>query len=92
MRAAIMAITTPKNSGLTDEELRSLWATVRLKYPDLYKRFVDAEYQATASEDELRANVGGVHQVIQAKFPELETYPGRILIYEDMIRYLPRCG
>jgi hypothetical protein len=73
-------------SGLSEDQLLSLWKQVREKWPVCYRGLLDerGEWQ----REEVGFD-GGVHSVIQEAFPDLPIYPDRTHIYWDMKRFSP---
>jgi len=77
-----------KRSGLSDDELYSLWAKFSEEEPKLFKLYFDTIYQRNTSDEQLRANEIGINFFIQREFPRLSIYPQRHYIYSDMIHFL----
>lgn len=78
------------SSGLTQEELASLWEALMQKFPLLYDKFLHPDFTSADSDEELRSRDGGLHYFIHSAFPNSKGHQETDGIYCDMKIYFDR--
>jgi len=86
-KANIMNRNRPYLSPLIEQELYDLWMGLKEKWPILYEKYENPDYDRPDYEEELRSVNGGIGFYVHECFPDVNFYPERVNILSDMINF-----